>query len=162
MNDENSFKKAFTIEAEHHVEYSTYAEIAHREGRHEAARIFRAAAMAELIHAKRQMAIVEKLQTTDKNLEKAINNEAFEINELYPQLTDEAKKINNFAALTSLEDAEKSDKKLISILIEHQRKAFETKHIYFVCNTCGFIAIDTMTTICPVCQDENALWHEVR
>ena len=161
MSEDNNFKRAFSIEAEHHVEYTMYADIAHREARYEAERIFRAAAVAELIHAKRQRTVAEKARNTDQNLEKAIANEKFEIYELYPELIGEATKNNDFSALISLEDAQKSDKKLVSLLIEHQRQAYVTNHGYFVCNTCGFIAIDKMPVICPVCQDESTIWHEI-
>lgn len=162
MSEESNLKKAFRIEAEHHVEYSLYAEIARRENKYETERIFRAAALAELVHAKRQRILAERMQTSDANIGKAIENESFEIYELYPQLIEEAKANHDFAAVASLEDAQKSDKKLVSILVEHQKQKFDTKHSYFVCNTCGFIAIDNSAPVCPVCQDENAIWHEVR
>ena len=161
FEDNNGLEKIFSVEAVHHIEYTIYADIAHREARYEVERVFRAAALAELIHAKRQKTISKKMSNTDQNIVKAIVNEEFEIYELYPELIDKATSNKDFNALTSLEDAKKSDIRLVSLLIEQQSQVHETSHIYFVCNLCGFIAIDKMPVTCPVCQDESTIWHEI-
>jgi rubrerythrin len=93
----NALESAFAGESMAHMRYMIYADIAEKEGFASIARLFRAIAYAEYIHARnhlKRLADVKAEQdilggasiglgNTSENLEYAIKGEEFEINDMY-------------------------------------------------------------------------------
>ena len=63
-----------------------YARKAEKEGKLNAAKLFRATAEAETLHALRQFEIAGKIGSTADNLKDAIAGETFEHKEMYPRI----------------------------------------------------------------------------
>ncbi len=101
----DALMSAFGGESMAHMRYIIFAEIAEKEGYKNVARLFRAIAFAEQVHASNHYRVLSDLKTdakvvagapfgpgsTSKNLELAIMGEEFEVNEMYPAYIEIAK-----------------------------------------------------------------------
>jgi len=83
MTEEN-LKAAFAGESQAHMRYLIFAEVAEREGKPNIARLFRAIAYAEQVHAQNHLWELSGIQDTPRNLAEAIAGEIFEVEEMYP------------------------------------------------------------------------------
>ncbi|MCD6384111.1 MAG: rubrerythrin family protein, partial [Thermoplasmata archaeon] len=79
-----ALEEAFAGESMAHMKYSIFAEIADEEGYPNIARLFRAIAYAELVHARNHAKELGYLGKTIDNLQTGIDGETFEIEEMYP------------------------------------------------------------------------------
>ncbi len=78
-----NLEAAFAGESQAHMKYSAFAEKAEKEGFKEVARLFKAIAHAEKVHATNHLRALGKINSTVENLQEAINGENFEVNEMY-------------------------------------------------------------------------------
>src|SRR5512135_2231688 len=84
-------QEAFAGESQANRKYLAFAEKADREGYPQAARLFRAAAEAETIHAHNHLRALKGIGTTAQNLEAAISGETYEFKEMYPEMLEAEK-----------------------------------------------------------------------
>ena len=89
---------AFAGESQAYQKYSAFAVQADKEGFAQVAKLFRAAAAAEKVHAANHLRAAGKILTTKDNLEEAINGETYEFESMYPPMIEEAKAEGNTAA----------------------------------------------------------------
>lgn len=75
---------AFAGESEANRKYTAYAKKAEKEGYLNAAKLFRAAADAETIHALKHFEVAGKIGSTEDNLKDAVAGETYEYKEMYP------------------------------------------------------------------------------
>ncbi len=83
MTEEN-IKAASAGESQAHTRYLIYAEEARRQGFENVTRLFTAIAFAELVHATNHLRALGGIGKTNDNLQKAIEGETFEVEEMYP------------------------------------------------------------------------------
>ena len=90
MTQEN-LKNAFAGESQANMKYMIFSQIAQREGKENIARLFKAIAYAEAVHATNHIRVIGGIKDTAGNLDEAIGGEEFEVNEMYPAYLKEAK-----------------------------------------------------------------------
>lgn len=116
------------------------------------AKLFRAAAAAETVHAHAHLRVLGGIRSTSENLREAVEGETYEFKNMYPEMIEAAKAEGNKAAertFTFANDVEQIHAKLYQKAIE-QMDALEAVD-YYVCNVCGYTCEVEPPEKCPVC-----------
>lgn len=146
---------AFKGESNAYARYAAFAKKADEEGQKEIAALFRAASMAEGIHAQNHKEVLQEMgveaihvtpevvvKSTKENLETAISGEAYEVKDMYPAFLKDADASDSKLAVISLTYAYKTEKKH-EALYRKALEAFNAKttsslaEVFYVCPTCG-------------------------
>src|SRR5512141_1050240 len=107
---EKNLKDAFAGESQANRKYLAYAKYADAEGYKSIAKLFRAAAEAETVHAHNHLKEFEGKKSTRENLEAAISGETFEFQSMYPAMMKDAEAEGNKTALRSFRLANEVEK----------------------------------------------------
>lgn len=107
---EEYLKEAFSGESQANRRYLAFAEKAEKEGYPQVARLFRAAAEAETIHAMNHLRALKAIRSTKENLEEAISGETHEFKSMYPEMLRVAKEEGNKNAEISFRYANEVEK----------------------------------------------------
>lgn len=149
---EQNLQEAFAGESQANRKYLAFADKAEREGYKQAARLFRAAAHAETIHAHAHLRAMKGIGDTAANLQAAIAGETHEFNTMYPAMIEAAKKEGHKAAERSFTYAnavEKIHAALYQKALDSLESATETD--MHVCGVCGYTCEGDAPDKCPVC-----------
>lgn len=131
---------AFTGEAEANRKYTAYAKKAEKDGNLNAAKLFRAAADAETIHALKHFEVAGKIGSTADNLKEGVKGETYEYKEMYPDFVKEAEVEGNKAALMSFTFAMKAEEVHAGLYQEALENLDQTEEVfYYLCPVCGNI-----------------------
>jgi len=152
--DEN-LKSAFAGESQANRRYLAFAEKAEEEGFTQVAKLFKAAAEAETVHALNHLRITGQMQSTLENLDKAVSGETYEFKQMYPKYIDTAKQEGNKQASWSFDVANQVEQ----IHAKLFKKAMDTlknkkpmeKVDYYVCAVCGNTVEGEAPDKCPIC-----------
>jgi len=98
---ENDLKEAFAGESQANRTYLAFAKKAEQEGYKQVAKLFRAAAEAETVHAHAHLRELGGVKSTKENLGTAISGETHEFKSMYPAMIEDAKAEDNKGALRS-------------------------------------------------------------
>jgi len=143
MSDNKTLKNlmtAFTGEAEANRKYTAYAKKAEKEGKLNAAKLFRAAADAETIHALKHFEVAGKIGATADNLKDGIKGETYEYKEMYPPFVKQAEAEGNKAAAMSFTFAMKAEEVHAKLYQDALENIDNTEEIfYYLCPVCGNI-----------------------
>lgn len=146
---------AFAGESQAHLKYTVFAEVAEREKLPNVARLFRAAAYAEQIHASNHFRALQGVGKTVDNLQAAWEGETFEINEMYPAYIAVAGLEGEKRAQGSMEDAlvaEKVHQALYAAAKQAVSAGSDAAAApIWVCSACGFTGEGDAPEKCPVC-----------
>jgi len=146
---------AFAGESQASRKYTYFAEKADQEGHRRFARLFKAAADAETVHARNHLKVMKGIGSTAENLKAAIRGEHHEFTEMYPDFIKTAKAEGNKKAADSFDLANKVEKihhKLYSDAIEELERGKETEaKSFYVCQYCGNTVEGEIPDKCPVC-----------
>jgi len=152
--DEN-LKAAFAGESQANRKYLAFALKADEEGFTQAAKLFRAAAEAETVHAMNHLKTLGEVKSTMENLNAALGGETYEFNKMYPEFLVVAKQEGSKQATWSFDVANKVEKihaglyqKAINAL---KNKKDMEKVDYYVCSVCGNTVEGNAPDVCPVC-----------
>ncbi|MGV8175419.1 MAG: rubrerythrin family protein [Methanothrix sp.] len=162
-NTEKYLKEAFAGESQANRKYSAFAAKADKEGFAQAARLFRAAAAAEEVHATNHLRVLKGIKSTKENLLAAISGEDEEWEAMYPEMIATAQAEGNKAAETSFHyanEVEKIHSKLYKKLLESLSTDQES-FPYYVCPYCGNTVEREAPGACPVCGAEGNLFMRV-
>jgi rubrerythrin len=85
-NTESNLKQAFAGESQANRKYLAFARKAEQEGFINVARLFRAAAEAETIHAMGHLNALKGVKSTADNLRAAVAGETYEYTQMYPPM----------------------------------------------------------------------------
>lgn len=145
---------AFIGEAKAYFRLIAYAEKADEEGAPQIAKLFRAIAEAERVHATRHMSLMKDLivKDTDTNLEKSFQQEQSISENTYPEFLKEAEEEGEQAAAMVFgfaRDAESFHAKLYERAIMNMIKDKEAA--YHICQVCGYVTDKKLPKKCPVC-----------
>lgn len=162
----DNLKAAFAGESQANRKYLAFAKKADSEGKPQIAKLFRAAAEAETIHAHAHLRVMNGVGSTAENVNAAIEGEGHEFMKMYPEFVAEAKKEGNQAALKSFEFAmavEKVHHGLYSSAAEalNGGKDLPAAKV-FVCPVCGNTVLNAAPEKCPVCGVPAARFAEVK
>jgi len=148
-------EEAFAGESMAHMKYLIFAGQAEREGFPKVARLFRAIAHAEFVHAQNHFIALGKLGKTEDNLRDAIAGETFEVEEMYPVYKNSAEFQEESEAVRTTHYALEAEK-LHAALYEKAKETvakggdIEVEKVY-ICPVCGYTAVDEVPERCPVC-----------
>lgn len=158
---EKNLQDAFAGESQANRKYLAFAKKAEAEGFTQAAKLFRAAAAAETIHAHNHLRELGVVKSTRENLLAAISGESYEFQNMYPQMIADAKMENNSRALQSFNYANEVEKVHAALY----QKALDTlgKNTatdYYVCQVCGYTAEGEAPDECPVCKSKKQAFRK--
>jgi len=151
----DNLEHAFAGESQANRKYLFFAERAEEEGQKQIARLFRAAAEAETVHARNHLRVLQGIKSTKENLAAAIGGENYEFTLMYPGFITEAESENQNSAKRSFDLAnqvEKTHHGLFQAALSNldQAKAMLDKP-FFVCQVCGHTVEGSAPDKCPVC-----------
>ena len=162
MSSMDNLKNAFAGESQANRRYLAFAKKAEEEGHKQVAKLFRAAAEAETVHAHAHLRVMGGVKGTKENIQEAIGGETFEFTKMYPQMIEEARKGGNKQAQQSFEFANKVEK----IHAELYQKALnslgknETVD-YYVCQVCGNTVEMEAPDKCTICGAPKARFVKI-
>lgn len=155
---------AFAGESQAHMRYLIFSEKAEKEGMPNIARLFKAIAYAEQVHATNHFKTLGELGDTKDNLSKAIGGENFEVNEMYPAYDAVANLQSEKDALKSIHyalEAEKIHEKLYSDAREAAAKGQDINiGKVYICPVCGYTVVGEAPDKCPVCGAKKEMFKE--
>lgn len=159
---EKNLSEAFAGESQANRKYLAFAKKAEEEGYKQIARLFRAAAEAETVHALNHLRELGGIKSTKENLEAAIGGESYEFQKMYPQMIEDAKAEKNDAALRSFNFANEVEK----IHAELYKKALENigknpEVDYYVCQVCGNTVEGEAPDECPICRSKKQVFKRI-
>jgi len=152
-----NLKDAFAGESQANRRYLAFAKKAEEEGYNQAAKLFRAAAEAETVHALNHLAAMGEVKSTKENIEAAINGETFEFTKMYPEMIKQAESDGEKAANRSFNFANKVEEihaKLFKNALENL-ESLEDEEIH-VCPVCGNTFIGKTPSRCPICGADKS------
>jgi rubrerythrin len=144
---------AFAGESQAGRKYTAFAKKAEEEGYPQIAKLFRAAAMAESVHAINHFKAFGGVSSTSDNLQAAISGENYEVVSMYPPMIADAEAEGNKKGATSLKwayEVEKVHEALYRYALEHMDPNAPVPE-YYVCPICGYTHEGKFEGKCPVC-----------
>lgn len=159
---EDNLKEAFAGESQANRKYLAFAAKAEQEGYKEAAKLFRAAAEAETVHAHNHLRELNGIRSTKENLQEAVEGETHEFKSMYPAMIEEAKSANNQSAVRSFQfanDVEKVHAALYQKVLDNLGKNEAVD--YYVCKVCGNTVESEAPDTCPVCNAKKAAFYKI-
>ncbi|MGO9015332.1 MAG: rubrerythrin family protein [Dissulfurispiraceae bacterium] len=159
---EKDLLDAFAGESQANRKYLAFAKKAEAEGFKQIAKLFRAAAAAETIHAHNHLRELGGIKTTKDNLASALQGEVYEFQKMYPYMIADAQAEGNKGALrtfTYANEVEKVHAALYQKAIDEFGKNSETD--YYVCDVCGHTVEGEPPDECPVCKAKKQAFKKV-
>ena len=166
MTTRENLKAAFIAESLANRKYLAFARRAEQEGLAQIARLFRAAAHAETVHAMAHFNAMNGVGSTAKNLKEAIAEENFGAREIYPRYVALAMDEGAQKAMLSFNntmEAEKVHHRLYMEALERVQSGEDLppQRIY-VCSICGNTVMGQPPEKCPVCGATREQFDEVQ
>ncbi|MBN2483495.1 MAG: rubrerythrin family protein [Candidatus Omnitrophica bacterium] len=159
-----NIQTAFAGESQAHMKYLIFAEKAEQEGRPNIARLFRAIAYAEKVHAKNHLKVLDGIHDTCANLDVAIGGETFEVNEMYPAYLKEAQAQGEKGAEQSTHYALEAEKIHAEMYSQAKKAALTGKDIQlkevYICPVCGYTHEGEPEDFCPVCGAKKSIFKK--
>jgi rubrerythrin len=159
---EKNLQDAFAGESQANRKYLAFAKKAEQEGYKQVAKLFRAAAEAETVHAHNHLRTLDGIKSTKENLEEAINGESYEFQKMYPQMIEDAKAEDKKGALQSFNyanEVEKIHAELYKKAITNLGKNPEVD--YYVCQVCGNTVEGEPPDKCPICNSPKKMFKKI-
>ncbi len=156
-----NLKTGFVAESEAHLRNLAFAMKAEQEDYPQVARLFRAVAEAESVHAFNHLRLLDAVSSTQDNLESAFERENLAA-KIYPQFIREANEEDNAHVATVLSysrDVEKGHAKLYNQALAHMMAEKEAE--YYVCQVCGYVSDGILPDECPICGASKEKFRKV-
>jgi rubrerythrin len=151
----DNLKSAFSGESQAHMKYLIFSDKAEEEGFKDIARLFRAIAFAERVHASNHLKALDGGNLTMNNLDIAIGGETFEVNEMYPVYKAVAELQDERQAVTSMHYALEAEKIHAALYGEAKDTAKDGKDLELgnihICPVCGHTVVGNAPDRCPIC-----------
>ena len=144
--------EAFAGESQANRKYLAFAKKADEEGLFQIARLFRAAAAAETVHAHNHLTVLKGVKSTKENLQEAIDGEVEEFTEMYPIFLKVAEEEKNKEAYWTFDVANQVEEIHAGLYQKALDSIGENVEVsYYVCNSCGNTVEKDAPDICPIC-----------
>jgi len=160
---EQALKESFAGESQANRKYLAFAAKADQEGYPQVARLFRAAAEAETIHAHNHLRVLKGIRSTKENLQEAIQGETHEFKTMYPEMIEAAKAEGQKDAVRTFNfanEVEKVHAQLYQKLLDNLGKSQENPP-YYICPVCGYTAEKEPPGTCPVCGTKGEMFKKI-
>ena len=159
-----NLKAAFAGESQANRKYLAFARKAEKDGYPQIARLFRAAAEAETIHALGHFQNMGGVGSTLENLKEAVAGETYEFTEMYPPMVEQAK-AEGHRARTMLDWANRAEKVhagLFAQALEAMRSGKDLSQMeVYLCPVCGDVEFGVPPDECPICGAPKAKYLKV-
>jgi rubrerythrin len=166
MATTENLQEAFAGESQANRLYLAFAKKADQDGNPQVAKLFRAAAAAETIHAHAHLRVLGGVKTTAANLQTAIEGEAHEFKTMYPDFLKEAISEGNKQAEISFKNAlavEEIHHSLYSKALAAVEAGSDLKATpIYVCPVCGNTVEGAVPEKCPICNVPGEKFDEIR
>ena len=166
METNDNLATAFAGESQANRKYLAFAAKAEKDGYPQVAKLFRAAAEAETVHAHAHLKAMGGIKTTEENLAEAVAGEAYEFESMYPPFLEKAIAEGNKKAQISFKNAlavEKVHHDLYAKALEAVKGGSDlpvsTIHI---CPVCGHTVEAGVPDTCPVCGVPGSKFTEIQ
>ena len=162
---QDNLKTAFAGESQASRKYTYFAEKADAEGLTQVARLFRAAAEAETVHARNHLNALSGIGSTRDNLKAAISGESYEYTQMYPPFIKQAGADKDSKAERSFSDANKVEE-IHHTLYTQALSSLENggrilEGVYYVCPVCGNTVFGAAPDICPICATPGKMFKKI-
>jgi rubrerythrin len=157
----NNLKAGFVAESQAHLRNLAFAMKAEQEDYSQVARLFRAVAEAEAVHAFNHFRLLDAVSGTQDNLESAFERENLAAS-TYPQFIRVATEEGNTSVATVLgysRDVERGHAKLYKKALAHMMAGEEAE--YYVCQVCGHVSDGVLPDVCPICGAPKEKFRKV-
>jgi len=161
-NTEKHLKEAFAGESQANRMYTAFASKADKDGYPQAARLFRAAAKAEEVHASNHLRALKAIKSTKENIQTALAGENHEWQQMYPEMIEAAKAEGTKEAEMSFHyanEVEKIHSKLYQKLLASLGSS--EAYPYYVCPYCGNTMEGEAPAVCQVCGAKGELFLKI-
>jgi len=167
MSTNDNLKAAFAGESQANRKYLAFAKKAEQDGYEGVAKLFRAAAEAETLHAHAHLRVLGGIRTTEENLLEAVEGEGYEFQTMYPEFLAEAEKEgDNRAAIISFKHALKAEEVhhgLYQMALDKVKAGEDlSNQSIYLCTVCGNIEIGVLPETCPICGVPKSRFVEVQ
>jgi len=163
-NTVENLKVAFAGESQANRKYLAFARQAEKDGLPQIAKVFRAAAEAETLHALAHLANMGGIGSTLENLKSAVSGETYEFTEMYPPMVEQALSENHKARymLGFANAAEKVHAGLFGQALQALESGADlsTMDVY-VCPVCSDIEFGTVPDKCPICGAPASKYQKI-
>ena len=165
MATNENLQAAFAGESQANRKYLAFAKKAETEGFKQVAKLFRAAAEAETVHAHAHLRVMGGVKSVKENVQAAIDGEGYEFREMYPQFLAQAQTEKNQAAVMSFKYALAVEKLHHGLYTEALNAINGGKDLpatkLFVCPVCGNTVKDAVPDKCAVCNTAGSKFVEI-
>jgi rubrerythrin len=159
---EKNLQEAFAGESQANRKYLAFAKQAEQEGYLQAAKLFRAAAAAETVHAHAHLRTLGGIKKTLENLKEAMAGEIHEFKKMYPAMIATAQEEGNKAAERSFSYANTVEEVHANL---YQKAIDNLENLepadYYVCSVCGYTCENEPPDTCPVCGAKAKAFSKV-
>ncbi len=150
-----NLEAAFAGESQAHMKYLIFAGEAEKEGFPQVARLFRAIAFAEQVHAANHLRTLGAVGETQANLQAAIDGETFEVEEMYPAYKAVAELQEEKGAVRSTHYALEAEKVHAGMYQMARQAVLAGKDVeigdIYICEVCGWTVEGGPPDRCPIC-----------
>lgn len=151
----SNIETAYSGESQAHIRYLIFSTKAEEEGFPNIARLFKATAFAEQVHATNHYKALGNLGTTKENLQAAIEGETYEVEEMYPSFVAVAKLQEEKGAERTMNWALQAEKIHLGLYQKAKQSATEGRDVDIgkiqVCSMCGYTVEGEAPSRCPIC-----------
>lgn len=160
-NTDKNLMDAFAGESQANRKYLAFAREADEEGMPQVAKLFRAAAASETVHALAHLKNAGKVGNTKANLQAAIDGETYEYTKMYPEMIKQAQEDKKPAVAKYFDFVNKVEEIHAGLF----KKALKDPTAlpptdYYVCQVCGYTH-EGPADKCPICGAGAAAFKKV-
>ena len=161
----DNLQEAFAGESQANRKYLAFAKKADEDGLPQVAKLFRAAAEAETVHAHAHLRVMGGIKSTSENLEAAIEGEGAEFRDMYPGFVAQAQEEGMKPAEFSFKNAlavEEIHHGLYSKALESAKGGSDLPAtVIYVCPVCGNTVEGSVPETCPICRAPGSKFMEI-
>ncbi|MDK9722536.1 MAG: rubrerythrin family protein [Rhodospirillales bacterium] len=165
MSTQDDLKEAFAGESQANRKYLAYGEQAARDGMTMVAKLFRAVAAAETLHAHAHLRAMDGVKSTADNLQDAIAGEEHEFTHMYPPMLARAVAEGHKRAERSMFQALEVEKVHYGLFLQALQAVKSGQDLHAaairICPVCGHTVIGDAPDECPVCKVKGEKYLEV-
>ena len=159
---EKNLQEAFAGESQANRKYLAFAKKAEQEGYKQMAKLFRAAAEAETVHAHAHLRALGGIRSTKENVQEAIAGETHEFKKMYPEMLEKAKAEGVKQAEISFDYANQVEKIHAALYENALANLGKNKEAdYYVCPVCGNTVEAKAPDKCPICDTPGSKFIKI-
>jgi rubrerythrin len=159
---EKNLQDAFAGESKANRKYLAFAKKADAEGYKQVAKLFRATAEAETVHALNHLRELGGVKTTKENLEAAVGGETYEVENMYPPMIQDALTEEKKGAQNSFMFAYEVEKIHAALYTKALEALGKNKEVdYYVCQVCGNTVEGEPPDQCPICKAMKKMFKKM-